>query len=132
MSHYSKVKTSVKNKDLLKKALNRLGWAFEEGNFTITQYGTSSKAELKFSDAVGMSLQEDGTWSLVGDPYHDRGSLHKYYAKEKEFARDLGSAYAVTEASEALEEQNFYCVENEKGVVGPDGKIRMVFQSNSY
>ena len=79
-----------------------------------------------------MSLEKDGTWTLVGDPYHDNGKLKKYYGKEKQFARDLGSAYAISEATESLEEQNFYCIENEKGVVGADGRIRMVFQSNSY
>lgn len=116
---------------MLKKALDRLGWKYEEGNFTISQYGQSSKAQIKFSDAMGMSLQEDGTWSMVGDPYHHHGELRKYYGKSQEFARDLTSAYAISEATEALEEQNFYCVDNEKGVVGPDGKIKMLFQSNS-
>lgn len=132
MSHFTKCKTSVKDKTTLLKALDKLGWKYEQGDFTITQYGQSSKAEIKFSNALGLSLQEDGTWAMVGDPYHHNGELRKYYRQEKQFSQDLGSAYAVVEATQSLEEQNFFCIDNEKGVVGPDGKIRMTFQSNSY
>jgi hypothetical protein len=133
MSHWTKVKSEIKDKTFLTKALTQLGWQFEEGNFKITQYGTTEKAEILLdteNKALGLSLQEDGTWALVGDPYHTpyNHPLHKYYRQEKKFLADLGTAYAVSEAKDKLEEQGFECVDNDKGVVGRDGKVRMTFQ----
>jgi hypothetical protein len=105
-----------------------MGLDFSEGNFTITQYGTSEKAELKLDNAVGLSQQEDGTFSMVGDFYHSHNQkLRKYYGRNNQFTTDLGTAYAVEEAKTRLEEQNFFCSENEEGVVGEDGLIRMTF-----
>jgi hypothetical protein len=133
MSHWTKVKSEIKDKELLKKALTQLGWHYEEGNFKITQYGTTEKAEILLDSknkALGLSQQEDGTWALVGDPYHTPYDhvLHKYYRQEKKFLEDLGTSYAISEAKEKLEDQGFECTENEKGVVGRDGKVRMTFQ----
>lgn len=133
MSHWTKVKSEIKDKELLKKALSQLGWQFEEGNFKITQYGTTEKAEILLDSknkALGLSQQEDGTWALVGDPYHTPYDhvLHKYYRQEKKFLDDLGTSYAIADAKEKLEEQGFEVVENDKGVVGRDGKVRMTFQ----
>ena len=138
MSHWTKCKTEVKDRSLLKKALTHLGWEFTEGNFEVTQYGSTEKAEIILAkdntvagrNAVGLSLQEDGTWAMVGDPYHapHNSPIAKYYRKEKEFADALAVAYTVVDAKERLEEQGFEAVDNEGGVVGPDGKIRMTYQ----
>lgn len=138
MSHWVKTKCEVKDRGLLKKALAHLGWEFEEGNFTIEQYGSKEKAEILLAkdnavsgrNALGLSLQEDGTWALVGDPYHANHNhpLRKYYGQGKKFAQDLSLAYTIVDAKERCEEQGFELTENEKCVVGPDGKIRMTFQ----
>lgn len=130
MSHFTKVKTEIKDREMLKNALKHLGWNYEEGNFKITQYGTTSKAEIKFSNALGLSQETDGTWTMVGDPYHHHGTdgLNRYYNNQKKFTEDLGTAYAVCEAKEKLSAEGFECTDNDKGVVGRDGKIRMTFQ----
>jgi len=130
MSHWTKVATKLRDKEILKKALQRMGLAFEEGKHTITQYGTSSKAEIKLDNAVGLAVQKDGTYSMVGDFYHSRNQkLRKYYGKNKQFAADLSTAYAIEEATTRLEEQQFYCSENAEGEVGEDGLITMCFES---
>lgn len=130
MSHWTKVTTKLRDKEILKKALTRMGLEYKEGEFTITQYGTSSKAEIKLDNAVGLAVQEDGTYSMVGDFYHSHNSkLRKYYGKTNQFAADLSTAYAIEEASTRLEEQQFYCSENAEGQVGEDGLITMVFES---
>jgi hypothetical protein len=103
---------------------------FTEGTFTIKQYGQSEKCELKMDDAVGMSLQADGTWAMVGDFYHSRNEgLHGYYGNNQKFSADLTTAYAVEEAKSALEAQNFFCTDNADGIVGSDGLIHMVYES---
>ncbi len=138
MSHWTKTRCEVKDKGLLKKAMKHLGWEFQEGNFVVEQYGSKEKAEFILAkdnavadrNAVGLSLQEDGTWSMVGDPYHApyNSPMRKYYSNGKKFADDLALAYTVVEAKERCEEQGFECIDNEQCVVGPDGKIRMTFQ----
>ena len=132
MSHWTKVKTEIKDQALLEKALKQLGWKYETGNFKVTQYGTTEKAEIKFENALGLSRQEDGTWAMVGDPFHCSGPMRKYYGKGDVFARDLSTAYSVVEAKDKLEDQGFECIENENAVVGPDGKITMTYQSLNY
>jgi len=129
MSHWTKIQTKLREKDYLKKALTRMGLTFEEGSFTITQYGTTSKAEIRLDNAVGLALQEDGTYSMVGDFYHSRNSkLNRYYGNNAKFTEELSTAYAVEQTKGSLEEQQFFCSENEAGKVGSDGMIRMVFE----
>ena len=128
MSHWTKVKTKLRELDYIKKALSRMGLEFQEGNHTIKQYGTSEKAEIKLDDAVGLSRQEDGTWAMVGDFYHSRNQgLRKYYGNNNGFNTDLGTNYAIEQAKGQLEEQQFFCSENEEGKVGSDGMIRMTY-----
>lgn len=137
MSHFVKAKTAITDRSLLKKALQRLGWEFQEGNFKITQYGTTSKAEIKFSDALGLTMEEDGTYSMIGDPYHHRDTggkngLEKYYRQEKKFAADLGTAYAIEEAKQKLEEMQFNWTDNTDAKVGSDGQITLTFESEAW
>jgi hypothetical protein len=128
MSHYVKVQTSIKNDSLLKKSLKRMGLYFEEGEFQITQYGTTEKAQIKFENALGLQKQQDGTWSLVGDPYHcNNKKLRAYYRNTSQFNQELKVAYSILDTTKQLEGMNFACTENAQGSVGPNGKIKMVF-----
>jgi len=130
MSHWTKVQTKLRDREILKKALIRMGLEFTEGQHTITQYGKSEKAEIKLDNAVGLSIQEDGTYAMVGDFWHSRNrNLSKYYGKTNQFTSDLSTAYAIEEATTHLEEQQFYCSENAEAQVGEDGLITMVFES---
>lgn len=130
MSHFTKIKTKLSSMEHLKKALTRLGLEYTEGNHTITQYGTSEKAEIKLDNAVGFSRQEDGTFAMVGDFWHSKNrSLSKYYGKTKQFDQDISTAYAIEEVKSNLEGQNFFCTSNEAGEVGTDGLVTMTFES---
>ncbi len=132
MSHWTKVKTKLSNSEIIKKALTRMGFECQEGNFTVTEYGTSEQAQLLLDKSLGLSLQEDGTYSFVGDPYHCRTQgLNKYYGRLEKLTGELGTAYAVEEAVENLNEQNFFCTGNESADVGEDGLITMTFESYS-
>jgi hypothetical protein len=105
---------------------------FKEGNFTVTEYGQSEKAELLLDKSLGLSQQADGTWAFVGDPYHcSTARLKGYYRRLEQLSTELGTAYAIEEAKTVLEAKNFFCSENEEGTIGSDGMIRMVF-TNPY
>lgn len=128
MSHFTRVSTKIKDLSILKKAVNRLGFSFVEGVFEVSKYGQKEFAQLKLDDDVGMSLQKDGTYSMVGDFYYAKNQkLRSYYGKTNKFAADLITAYSIEEAKVKLEEKNFYCTENEEASVGEDGLITMTF-----
>jgi hypothetical protein len=130
MSHWTKVKTKLTNTEIVKRALTRMGYEFQEGNFTVTEYGTSEKAEILLDKSLGLSVQDDGTFAFVGDPYHCRTQkLRQYYRKLDKLTTELGTAYAVEEATNNLNEQNFFCTSNEEAEVGEDGLITMTFES---
>lgn len=132
MSHWVKVKLNLNDQATLGKALKRMGYEAQTGNFTISQYGKSEKAELRVDEGVGFSLQADGTFSMVGDFYHSKKMRH-YYGQEAKFQQDLNVAYAIEDAKQKLEDMNlgFEIEENEAGVIGKDGMIRMVAVSYS-
>ncbi len=102
---------------------------FQVGDFSITQYGTTSEAQVKVDDAVGFALQEDGTYSMVGDFYHSTSKdLKKYYNQSVQFQQDLETAYAIEETFQKMEELQFMCTDNVDAEIGTDGKISMVFE----
>lgn len=130
MSHFTKIKTKLASTEHLKKALTRMGYTFNEGNHTITQYGKSEKAEIKLDNAVGFSRQADGTFAMVGDFWHSKQqSLKKYYGKVDQFNQDLSTSYAIEETKSNLEAANFFCTANEAAEAGQDGLITMTFES---
>ena len=105
-----------------------MGLEYQEGNFSITQYNQTEKAEIKLDQAVGLSRQEDGTWAMVGDFYHASSQQLKNYYHTHIFDRELGTAYAIEQSKAALEEQSFFCSENETAEVGSDNLIHMVYE----
>lgn len=108
-----------------------MGLEAEEGNFTIKEYGTSEKAELLLDKSLGLSIQKDGTYAFVGDPYHCKTqSLRKYYGKLDQLTAKVATNYAIEEATESLNEKQFFCSDNEEGVIGEDGLVTMTFESS--
>ena len=109
-----------------------MGLEFVEGKNSVTQYNKTEKAEIKLDDAVGLSLQEDGTYSMVGDFYHSNNhKLSKYYNNTGQWTADLATAYAIEEVTTRLGEQNFFCSENTEAEVDGEGMISMSFESYS-
>ena len=130
MSHWTKIKTKLSNKEVLKKALTRLGYEYQEGDFKVSQYGTTEKAELLLDPALGLSCQEDGTYAFVGDPYHGRNQkVRQHYGKLNKFTNEVSTAYAVEETIEQLEQHQFFCTENAEAKASEDGLIHMTFES---
>ena len=129
MSHWTKVKTKLTDVNHVKNALTRMGFTFQEGNFTVTEYGTSEKAEILLDKALGLSLQEDGTWAFVGDPYHCKTQdLIKYYRKLDELTLKLSTNYAVAEAEHNLTAQGFMWTDNQEAEVDEEGFINLTFE----
>jgi len=92
-----------------------MGLECQEGTFTVSEYGKSEKAELLLDKSLGLSLQEDGNYAFVGDPWHCKTQgLRKYYGKMNQLSEKLSTNYAVEEAVENLEQKNFFCTDNSR------------------
>jgi hypothetical protein len=132
MSHWTTVKTKLNDQATLRKALKRMGFETQEGDFKITQYETTEAAQLKIDEAVGLARQEDGTFAMVGDFWHSPNrKLKIYYGNNEKFVKELSTSYAIEEAFVGLEQKNFFCTENENATVGEDGFITLTFERYS-
>lgn len=132
MSHWTKIKLQLSDQSILEKALTRMGLKVQTGNFNISQYGTTEAAQIKVDNAVGFAKQADGTFAMVGDFYHaSHGKLKEYYNNNAKFQQELNVAYGIEDAKQKLEDlgMGFEITENEEGVIGKDGMIRMVATS---
>lgn len=123
MSHISRIKTQIVEKEYLLQSLKDLGYLFEEGEFYIGSLGGESiQAQIK----VKLLLSPDIGLRKIGDAYEvvaDWWSIRK--VKKKEFIDHLTQRYAYHATRARLEAQGFYLANEE---VGEKGEIRLVLR----
>jgi hypothetical protein len=123
MSHFSRLKTLIVEKELLILALKDLGYQPEEGNVEIRGFGGKQTAvEMKINRKYGYDIgfrKNDETYEVVADWFGVHG-IH-----EKEFVQQLNQRYAYHAACTKLEEQGFSLTSED---VQSDGRIRLVLR----
>lgn len=132
MSHWCKVSTSLRDLSIAEKALKRMGLEVTSRNTRISAEGKSRIAELSLdtSNQLGLARENDGSLSIVGDPYYTRNSkLKSYYSKLDLLTKELNTAYAIEEAVSKVEEVGFQITENLEGIIDPDGFIYITAES---
>ncbi len=121
MSHISRIKTKIVEKEHLLKALDDLGYTYQEGDLEVKGMGTKQKVEilipLKISYDIGFRKSE-GSYEIIADWYGVRG------VKSKEFTEKLTQRYAYHAAKQKLEEQGFTLIEETQD----KGKIHLVLR----
>jgi len=115
MSHFVKLKVSATDKEILSKALDRMGVRHKAGK----------NEEIIVGRGLIMSKSEDGSYTINGDFYNEQGRLSDFYNREKKFQEELTTAYTISQTETVLEEQGFTIDENIEGRIGSDGLIRM-------
>ena len=124
MSHFSKIRTQLKEKDLTLKALRDMGLNFEEGEglevqgFTRQKMPVEIKIHLPLSYAIGLRRNGE-TYEVVADWFGVKG------IKREEFTQQLNQRYAYHAAREKLEAQGFNLVEEKQEETG---QIRLVLR----
>ena len=134
MSHFVKCVSKMNSLELINKALTRLGIKTESENSSVSAYGKTEevallldKGDSSVKGALGLSLQKDGTYSIVGDPYHClNAKLRKYYGHLETQNQELNTAYSIEQAIKSVEDVGFSISENVEGEVSSDGLIHMV------
>lgn len=74
MSHFTEVKTKIKNKENLKRALKKLGYEVVEAESGVEvrgYFGATQKADFKILTKshydIGFKLNSEGSYEFVGD-----------------------------------------------------------------
>jgi hypothetical protein len=123
MSHFSRIKTQIVEKEYLLLALKDLGYQVEEGPVELKGFGAQYtsvdiKVPLRLSGDIGFRKVGEN-YEIVADWWGIRG------VKEKEFADAVSQRYAYHATRAKLEQQGFTLVEEE---TGEKGQIRMVLR----
>jgi hypothetical protein len=123
MSHFSRLKTQIVEKEYLILALKDLGYQVEEGPLDLRGFGGQStkvdlRVPLRLSGDIGFRKSGEH-FEIIADWWGVRG------VKQKEFADAVAQRYAYHATRAKLEQQGFTLVEEE---TGEKGQIRMVLR----
>jgi hypothetical protein len=122
MSHFSRIKTRMVERQHLLAALRDLGHTPEEGDVKARGFfGDKAKVEIKVRTKsgydIGFRRTEQG-YEVVADWWGVKG------VKQKDFLQQLQQRYAYHAARAKLEEQGFTLVSEEQ----EGGRIRLVLR----
>ncbi len=123
MSHFTEIKSQVKNLETLKEAAKALNLKFDEGQvYARGFYGDKLPCDFKIETGtqydIGLRKTESGTYEFVAD-----WDMLKYSKFDSEaFRNKLLQRYSYIEVKTTLEEQG-YEFENEE--VDEKGAIQM-------
>lgn len=122
MSHFSRIKTQIKEKEFLLKALDDMGFKAEEGEFELKGFaGERARVEirvpLRLSGDIGFRHSAEG-YEIIADWWGVRG------VKQTEFTQKLTQRYAYQAARAKLEAQGFTLVEEQQ----EKNQIRLVMR----
>lgn len=112
MSHFTRLKTQIVEKEFLLKALKDLGYHAEEGELQVHAVGRS-KQDVEIKIHLGMLGREVGfrkngdTFDIIADWWGLRSSARQ------EFQDKLAQRYAYHAAIARLQEQGFTLVADE-------------------
>lgn len=123
MSHFSRIKTQMVEKEFLIAALKDMGYPVRDETHEIHSFGGRSaqvdlSISLKFGAQIGFR-QTAEHYEIIGDWWGALGT------KQKEFTDHLMQRYAYHASRAKLEEQGFTLISEE---VENTGQIRLVLR----
>ena len=121
MSHISRIKTKMEVKEYLLKAIEDLGFRYEEGNLTLSGFGEKTRVDIKInmrmSYDIGLRATPNG-YEIIADWWGVRG------VKRQELTDKLSQRYAYHATMDKLKQQGFTLVNEEN----QNGQIRLVLR----
>lgn len=123
MSHFSRIKTQLADKDLLIQALKALGFTPEEGDLLLHGFGgqhTPVEILVKLPQSFPIGFRKSGDFfEIIADWSGVRG------IQAKEFTQSLLQRYAYLATRQKLEAQGFTLVEEQ---IASTGEIRLLLR----
>tara|TARA_B100000214_G_scaffold349036_1_gene301584 strand:- start:29 stop:406 length:378 start_codon:yes stop_codon:yes gene_type:complete len=123
MSHFSTIKTKLKNKDLLVKALNALNYAALENVLLENpsdHIHEQVEVEVGVTRYVGFKRSQDGTLELVAerDAWDEQITIERFLQK-------VTQSYARETVMQTVQEKGYSVVSEQKSV---DNTIELVVE----
>jgi|TARA_B100001996_G_scaffold3247_1_gene2778 hypothetical protein len=125
MSHFTRLKTKLKDKEVLIKALNTLSYSVEENvllhiDGSHAEDHADERVELAVTHDVGFKLTKDGTFNLVAelDTWEEPFPIERFLEK-------VTQAYAKVMVVQTAQEQGYTVVSEQKSV---DNTIEVVVE----
>ncbi len=124
MSHFTRLKTKIVEKDFLLKALDELGHTVQHGGTQIRGYG-GNRTTVEISIATGspgydIGFQKNGdVYELVADWWGIKD------INQQEFVNSLHQRYAYHTTKTKLEEQGFSVTDEQQD---NDGRIHLMLR----
>lgn len=111
MSHFARVKTLMREREVLKQALDDLNYQYEEGDCVVRGWASTERAEIKISGQsydIGFR-QTEGVYEAVADWWGvgRDGSLGPRIQSEQQFIGEVSQRYGYLKAVELLEESGY-------------------------
>jgi hypothetical protein len=129
MSHFSRVKTRIKNREILIQCLQERGYTVQIGG-SLKGYQHEKSVDLAIQlekgYGVGFTLNTDGSYDIVADWWGIKDSRKNRLIKDLE-ARvcQIQQEYALKTTLEQTRQQGYSVVEKQ---VEKDGRIRIVLR----
>lgn len=121
MSHFTRIKTKMVEKEYLTRALEDLGYKWEAGDLKIGGFlGERARAELKIK-----VKGRDVGFRKAGDAYEMVADWWGMGAARDQFLQELTRRYAYQAARGQLEAQGFNLVSEEQE---KDGRVHLVLR----
>lgn len=114
MSHFTKIKTRIVDKEYLKKALKDIGFDYKEGDLSIRSYQEiTEKIDIKVrkgSRDLNLGFRKSGNfYEVIADWWSFQDIID-----QEQFMQQLTQRYAYNTTITKLEEQGFSLVSEEK------------------
>lgn len=126
MSHFSRIRTQIVEKDQLLKAIKDLGFNYEEGDLKVTGFARQTVPVdilIRLPLSYDIGFRKSGEYyEIVTDWFGVRG------IKQDEFTNKLSQRYAYHVTRGKLESQGFSLVEEQ---VQETGQIRLLLRRMS-
>jgi len=122
LSHITRIKTKIVEKQFLLHALEDLGYPYEEGDLTISGFGANKtkadiKIKLRLSNDIGFRHTSQG-YEIIADWWGVRG------VNQKDFTARIMQRYAYHTTRAKLESQGFSLIEE----TAKDGQIHLTLR----
>ncbi len=119
MSHFTTITVEIKNGDLLKQALEELGYPVKQNTLVRGYLGNTTNAEY----VIPMPNAYDLGFRKVGDRYELIADMWGVAMNVEEFIGELNQQYATKTVLQSATQQGFAIEQQE---VLEDGTIRIV------
>jgi hypothetical protein len=129
MSHFSRVKTRIKNREILIQCLQEMGYTVQVGG-SLKGYQQEKSVDLAIQlekgYGVGFSLGSDGSYDIVADWWGIKDNMKNRLVRGLE-ARvcQIQQEYALKTVLEQTQKQGYSVAEKQ---VEKDGRIRIVLR----